>query len=407
MAKILFIVPMPFHNKSNNAGAKVINYYIKRFSCDHDVTVLLTHWQKDENVTQMIKECPNITFITSFKKKNLINRFIDGIFKYKFLYKILFKFNPIYYRTNGVFKSRLINLLNLVETPDFFDNVIVEFPPLVLQSDLIKKRFPHSKIVASVHDISFQSLERSINTHKIWISEKIYLKKFKEFELSHLKNYDLIVALSDKDKRLLENEKIASNQILTISPFFDVYKYEKIEPDGIFFFGALNRKENINSINWFLDNVWKNIANDHFPDLKFYILGGGLTNNFKKHCESYKNIILTGFIEDPTPYFNKCYAMVVPLQYGAGIKIKSIEALASGIPLISNQIGIEGIPAINGEHYLNCETPQEWTMSITSVIKDNTLSKKMIDNGNSFINKFFDLEKSYRNYSNISSKTYI
>jgi glycosyltransferase involved in cell wall biosynthesis len=92
--------------------------------------------------------------------------------------------------------------------------------------------------------------------------------------------------------------------------------------------------------------------------------------------------------------------MVVPLQYGAGIKIKSLEALASGIPLLSNSIGIEGIEVKNLKEYLLCKTPSSWLKNIEIIISNSNLHNILSENSKIFMIKNFNLLDSYTNYKN-------
>ena len=70
-------------------------------------------------------------------------------------------------------------------------------------------------------------------------------------------------------------------------------------------------------------------------------------------------ITVTGFVKEISKYFEQSLCLVAPLVLGAGIKIKVLEAMSAGLPVLTNQIGIEGIPAQNGIHYYYCERPQE------------------------------------------------
>jgi glycosyltransferase involved in cell wall biosynthesis len=397
MSKMLFIVPMPFHEKSNNAGAKVINYYIKKISLDFDVSVLLCYEKNEVDTKIMLNENPNLNFIYSFKRKYIIEMLIDRLIKKEFYYKLLSRISSKNYKTNGLINKTLTKSLANIEDPDIFDVVIVEFPPLVLQSYLIKNKFPNSKLIASIHDVSFQSLERYLTTNRVWISKIKYFKQFKKNEINNLKNFDLILALSKKDKELIETEIGKTKEILTITPYFDKYEYTIIDKDGIFFFGAMNRLENEKSIIWFVENVWINIKN---KSLKLYIIGGGVKKELVDFCLKFDNIVLTGFVADPTPIFNKSFAMIVPLQYGAGIKIKTLEALASGIPLISNSIGIEGIEVNNNKEYLHSETASEWLKSIELISCNPELGNLLSENSKKYMIQNYNLLESYSNYKN-------
>lgn len=398
MKKILFIVPMPFHDKSSNAGAKVINYYIEKFRLDFDVSILLCYEKNELDTKIMLEEKSYLKFIYNFKSKNIFEKFIDRLIITDFYYNILNKISSKNYKTTGLIKKILNkSLINIVE-PNIFDAVIVEFPTLVLHSNVIKRKFPNSKLIASVHDISFQSLERYLTTHSIWVNKSYYYKQFKKYELKKLINFDLIIVLCNKDKKLIETEIGKTKDILSINPFYDTYEYKStIKKNGILFFGALNRLENEKSIIWFIENVWIKIYN---KSLKLYIVGGGVKKELIDYSIKYENIVIIGFVTDPTTIFRKCFAMVVPLQYGAGIKIKSLEALASGIPLLSNSIGIEGIEVNNLNEYLHCETPFDWLQNIEIIISNSILHNFLSENSKIFMNNNFNLSDSYKNYKN-------
>lgn len=400
MKNLLFITPQAFHDKSNNAGAKVINYYIKKFSIEFNVTVLLSYDIKSykKNIKEnelMFENNPNIKFVFCFKEKGIINKFIDGVIKFRFYYKLLQKVSAKNYKTNGLVSNSLNKAISKLQNPNIYDVVIIEFPTLLFQSKIIKNNFQNAKLVASIHDVSFQSLERYLNCNKVWTKKNQYYSKFKKNELENLKNFDLIVVLSEKDKELIEFEIDKTIELITIQPYFDKYNYQHQNLDGICFFGSMSRSENESSMIWFIENVWSKLNNNY---LKLYIVGGGVTENFDLFCSRYNNIILTGYILDPLPIFNKCYAMVVPLQFGAGVKIKTLEALASGMPLISNEIGVEGVLLNKDIEYLHCESPLEWINTIEMIINNVKVRQELSLNSKYFMKQNYNLEESYNKY---------
>ena len=78
-------------------------------------------------------------------------------------------------------------------------------------------------------------------------------------------------------------------------------------------------------------------------------------------------IVVTGFVPDIRNALSACICKVVPLRQGAGIKVKVIEAMSAGIPVLANTIGIEGIPAQNGIQYLHCETPNDYKTAFEKI----------------------------------------
>lgn len=396
--KLLFVVPIAFYNNVGQAGHKTVNYYLSRFSKDFDVTVLSSIDTWTEEFKLMQKDHPEVKFVGNDRRKNFMQKVYARIL-FKIIYAFCKKISPYYYASNGFLKRRLNRLLVKIPNPHEFDYVIVEFTSMILYVDLIKQFFTNSKLIASCHDVTFLAVERWLKNHSIFISPKKYAQNFKFIEIQALKKFDLVVTQSIKDIQLLQqNSSFKTEALHVINPYYDVYKILYKDPDGFLFFGAMKRKENIDSLYWFLENVWGQIPEEKMAGVKLYVVGGGISNDLRRFVEKYKNVVVTGFVLDPTAYFNKSIAMVVPLLYGGGVKVKSIEALAAGLPLISNRIGIEGIHAKNGDEYIHCESPDEWVDALCRLMDSEEERILLSNNGKRFSSKEYNLNVSYDAY---------
>jgi glycosyltransferase involved in cell wall biosynthesis len=80
--------------------------------------------------------------------------------------------------------------------------------------------------------------------------------------------------------------------------------------------------------------------------------------------------------------------MVVPVRLGGGFRGKTLEALASGVPLISTRLGVEGLKGKEGEDYLVADSPLEFASKLTAVLKDEKLASKLSKNGRKLAEKF-------------------
>jgi glycosyltransferase involved in cell wall biosynthesis len=399
MENILFITATHFHNKIGSGGGKTINYYVNKFSRDYTTTVV-DIGDPDNNSVRMFEEYPHVRFILFDKKKNILEKMRDYILC-RHVYILLKKYIPFYYISNGFIKRRLKYLLAQVKYPDKIDVVIAEMTPIILHINVIKSLFPNAAFIASCHDVTSQSVERWLTFSRNILFKKWYLHSFKNLERSKLSNYDLLVVHNTKDNYFLQKELgFSENIIHSISPYYDTYTFNADKLNGIVFWGNMKRAENYNAVVWFIENVWRKLRENISKELKLYIVGDGLTDESKSYLNKYKDIVLTGFVDDPSIYFSRVYAMIVPLQTGAGIKIKTIEGLASSIPVISNNIGIEGIPVRDNIEYLHCETANEWVSAIIRIIDDKKLRDKLIVNAKVVISEHFKLEESYINYKN-------
>ena len=130
----------------------------------------------------------------------------------------------------------------------------------------------------------------------------------------------------------------------------------------------MNRLENCLSVKWFLDNVFPYIEDN---EIQLIIIGGNPTKEILDMQN--ERVVVTGYVNDVTQYFRNCMCMVAPLVLGAGIKVKVLEAMSAGVPILTNDIGIEGINAQNGIHYFQCDTPEDYLQTI-KLLADNKIN---------------------------------
>lgn len=105
------------------------------------------------------------------------------------------------------------------------------------------------------------------------------------------------------------------------------------------FYGAWNRVENSECLEWFLKRVYPKLSRA----FEFVIIGGSMTECTKEILRAYKNVSYLGFVEDPVKEIACCQALIAPLHKGAGVKVKVIDALSSGTCVIGTDVAFEGI----------------------------------------------------------------
>lgn len=108
--------------------------------------------------------------------------------------------------------------------------------------------------------------------------------------------------------------------------------------------------------------------------------------------------MITGFVNDTLPYFESSMCLVAPLVLGAGIKVKILEAMSSGIPVLTNDIGIEGIPAENGSTYFHCNDAETYNKIIRQLYSGEIDTETVSIKSREFMKQLFDVEGSLRRY---------
>lgn len=387
--KVLYISRFSIYEGVPHAGGNTVYYYSSNLAKNSSNDIRILSFATSEELDKIKPEDHNIKQYCIPWNKNAF-----GMIK-----SISSKLNPFTKYCNMIALyhiDELIEKLIAIRNEFIPDIVIVEWTQLVLAIDKIKEVFSDSVYVASEHDVTFQAFQRKYKYEKN-IIKKVY--KYFQFinirnrEIYSLNKYDLVLVHNKKDVQLLKETHWLTSNILPIVAYFhqSVKKYER-KNKNIIYYGALSRTENIESVKWFINNVMPKLKD---LDITFLVIGGGLTDELKKY-ESSK-IHFTGYVDTIDDYFSVAMCFVAPIIMGAGIKVKVLEALYSGITVLTNDVGIEGIPAKNNIDYYHCESASEYEKTI----KEIYYGKKPLINAQKFINENFDLIDSFQNYEDV------
>jgi glycosyltransferase involved in cell wall biosynthesis len=116
------------------------------------------------------------------------------------------------------------------------------------------------------------------------------------------------------------------------------------------FCGAMDVTMNIDAVERFANEVFPKVKQE-MPDSEFWVVGKDPMKKVKA-LGSQQGIKITGTVEDVRPYYEEATLFVAPFRFGGGTKLKILEAMAMGIPIISTDVGCQGIEVVNGEHVI-------------------------------------------------------
>lgn len=395
MIKILSISSaMPFDGVPH-AGGKTYNTYIKKLAKEKnfDISVLAFSKKKDLFKNDLKKyQIHDLTIISSGPFFiNLFHIIFDFVGKFE-------NYGKLY---SGYKKHMVMRKLRLLEKKKQLPDIIeLEWTDMVLLAKDIKQRYPNIKLIASEHDVTFLGAYRRYQTANV--PEKKHMKRkfelIKKMELEALQHCDIVMPHNYKDRNLLINNGISDNKIFTIVPYYHDMSFiqRKNVNRDILFWGAMGRDENAEACRWFIKNVMPLLEN---LNIRFIIAGNNPPTDLLEKASD--KIIVTGYIEDETSLFENSLCFVCPLINGAGIKVKILEAMSSGIPVLTNDVGIEGIPGEDGVSYYKCITPEQYLYIIEKLLNDEKKGILIGQNAKKLIEKNFNLESSIKNYINM------
>ena len=392
MFEVLYLsLGLPYDGVSH-AGGKTLNYYIDGLARIDDIKISVVSFCSENQFKQETLTKKGIDLFPIIRKKTFGN-YIGSIAS------INSKYNPYHKNANimtsyaeGLLLDELKDLKNNGYTPDV---IFLEWTQIVLLVERIKKIYPDAYYIASEVDVAYLGKEREVNEEK-----KPFVKKYKQIrannckrrEIDALSICDYVYTQNTKDDKLLEIAGIETNKRGIMVPFYQKSKQRnKRNNNDILFFGFMSRKENYTAAIWFIEEVLPLIKD--LP-IRFIVIGGNPPEILKKYGDD--RVIITGFVKDIDEFFSKSMCFVAPLLLGAGIKVKVLEAMDTGIPTITNQIGIEGIPARSGFDYIHCENKQEYADAIRKIY--NRVITEDSLHGREFVNNSFSFEQSLNSY---------
>lgn len=269
------------------------------------------------------------------------------------------------------------------EKSKHYDILYFDFSQVFIYSLFVQ----HPLKIMMCHDIICQKFGRQHPLQLSWI---------KSGERKLLKKSNLRLTFSQKDSDILQNQYSLNSTPVKFYLKNDNFKYPDnfSLTDSFCFYGAWNRKENYETLSWFIQKVKPLLSRK----LNYIVIGGGLSKELQNELISL-GIKVLGFVEDPVLEVSKCQALIAPLMHGAGVKVKVIDALTSGTSVIGTNVTFEGVED-NQEHKLfyNAKKPEDFARIINnwktvSVESKKLASKEFLDRYNTghfpdILNKF-------------------
>lgn len=296
-------------------------------------------------------------------------------------------FNSVKYSSLG-FRSALQGLLQRQS----FDIVQIEFSLMWQYADI----FRGIPVVLDAHNIEYEIIRQIKDTCGNPIKKILYSleeKKLKYKEEEAWKKCNLCLTVSDKERDVIDSYLGHSNKVFAIPNGVDLKQFE-FHPKAdmgkqLLFIGGMDYQPNLDSARHFLKEIFP-LIQSKVPDVKLDIVGRELWKIDGR--ASVGGVEFHENVPDVLPYFGKADVLVVPLRYGAGTRIKILEAMATGLPVVTTSRGCEGIHVKHAEHLMIADSPSDFASAVQRLLKDINLKNSITQNARSLVEEKYSWE---------------
>ena len=166
--------------------------------------------------------------------------------------------------------------------------------------------------------------------------------------------------------------------------FFAPDATESVQPGRLVWAGGMDWFPNADAIEWFASSLWPALANDD-PARSAVIIGRQPPARVVALAASDPRVEVLGFVDDVRPHVRRAATYICPIRVGGGTRLKVLDALAIGRPLVASKIGVEGIGLVDGVHYLEANDVNETVAQVRRLEADERLSARLADAGRAFV----------------------
>lgn len=354
---------------------------LKNLAKKHKITLisLIKHDEEKKFIKNISNFCQKIIAAKRPEKPWMIKNIIRTAFgKYPFL--VVRNFSPE--ARQAVITELSNEKFDLIHAETFY--VMPHIPQTSIPVLLVEQTIEYLVYQHFVESMKFVPLRLifAVDVYKIRFWEEYFWKKAKR-----------VVAMSAPDKKIME-ESVPKLGVSIVPNGVDnqVFSFQKREITSfpkILFVGNFKWLQNREAAQELINNIWP-IIKARIPQAKLWIVGRFPTNEILKFKSN--NVDISDNIEDIRFAYQNSHVLLAPIYGPGGTRYKILEAMATGLPVVTTPWGIEGLGATDGQEALISSNSKDLAEAAINLLTNAQLYRRLAKNANQLVRKNYNWE---------------
>lgn len=269
----------------------------------------------------------------------------------------------------------------------FNPEIILLDNPFMMNYLSVIREHSSAKIIYRAHNVEFdlwQKRAEGENFFKKFILTRL-AEELKQKEVELINSVDEVWTISSIDQSFLS--QLTSKPIVQVAYGHEkqVSKSTPVNFHKVGFIGALDWEPNVEAIEWFIDKVWPLVL-EKSPKMELHIAG---RNGSTDYSNTEQNIVYHGEVESSTEFMLEHPLQVAPLMAGSGIRIKILEAMSLGLPVVTSTLGAQGIEDTSSLRL--ADSAEDFAQQILTLNKESKEREKLMSKAASVFSKYHDI----------------
>lgn len=271
------------------------------------------------------------------------------------------------------------------------------------------KGIDKKKVIIDLHDAISYNYYNRLSLEK-GLKRLLYKSEFKRvlnYEKKTVSSFNKNILVSEKDRVWLKNNgaDVSNVFVIPVAVRDDITIRKNdysTDENAICFLGKMSYQPNSDAVIWFSHTIFPKLL-EKYPDIKFYILGIEPPESVINLTNEYKNIIVTGFVDNPFEIIARSKVSVVPIRNGAGVQNKVLESMIVGTPVVASTIAAEGVGAIHDNQILVAHNDEEYFQYLTKLIDSTEYRYQIGHAGQIFIEENYTWNSLWKKWEDLIS----